>query len=218
MKTLFHILIWAQCMLFCKAQNIEIGTGKYFTNQTVFKSGASFHMAIGYRIPKHFMASLSFDYFSAPDIDKFYPRIIQYGPWGAPLINPDTFYNVSKKNKYTFFNILFNPRIYSSQMGNFQCYLSPLLGFSIMKESIQFSGDNYYSYAKYPSVFPAVGGEFGLEYSISKNGHIKLQLGISALFNHSNFTATDIYQPSFQYKNTVLNNNRIGIVWDFQKQ
>ena len=132
------MLLSAVC-IHAKAQTISAGYGFFDTNQEVFKKGQKFEFEAGNRLSKIVLCNLYYSHGIVPEIKNFYPMFIIYS-FDSPTI--DTFYNVHEVNKYKMETFLFKARFYTNPSNKLSIFITPLVGFTKLSETITLSDND----------------------------------------------------------------------------
>lgn len=218
MKKKYLVVLSFILVLSLKSQTFNTGLGYFNTNQDVFQKGKQFQISVGKRFTKLVSFNMQYSFGNSANITYFYPIYVKYD-FNRP--NSDTFYNVTETNKFSFNTYLLKVRFYLNSKNKLNLFYTPIIGVSKLTETKKYVSQEYNTTKKYPisgSISFSAGSEFGLEYPLNKKKNILLNISNSFLFIYSKNLITDVYNPSFNIKNTLYNCIQINIRYEFSKQ
>jgi len=210
---------------YLKAQTVSAGFGRFNTNQEVFRSGNNIQIDAGLRFSKFVSFNISYSNNIIPDVIKFHPKVIRYyydSQMSGTFYNSDTFYNVTETRKFSFQTYLFKARFYCNPKNKLNLFISPIVGFSKLTETINRSGQDYNnSSQKYPLVGfinSSAGMEIGLEFPLTRRKNIFINVSNTFLYISTDQLLTDVYNPEFNSQNTKYNSFQISFRYEFSKK
>jgi len=206
---------------YLKAQTVGAGFGFFNTNQEVFKNGKNIQIDAGLRFSKFVSFNICYSYNIIPDVIKFHPKVIRYyydSQMSGTFYNTDTFYNVTETRKFSFQTYLFKARFYCNPKNKLNLFITPILGFSKLTETIKRSGQDYNSSQKYPvggNIYGSIGMEIGLEFPLNRRKNIFINVSNTFLDISTDDLNTDVHNPEFNSQNTKYNSFQISFRYEF---